>query len=88
MKKKGMKAIEIIAWHFSSDADELKNRWYSTYREPTIYVVGEDYYCCPTKAQKLPDPHHFKWKKIESFTTEHTGRFIYECKIDDHIEDE
>jgi hypothetical protein len=57
-------ANEIIAFHFGWDIKDVSDGRYqpSRFSNPSIYVVGEDYYCAPTAKQKLPKD--FKWTEI------------------------
>jgi hypothetical protein len=70
---------EIIAFHFCSDISEVRDMVYqpTRYRNPYVYVWGEDYYCCPTERQKPPQGFDFddtfKWESIAT----HYGRTVY-----------
>jgi len=43
------------------------------YSSPAIFTVGDDYYCAPTKGQKLPAGWNWKAKAT------YYGRDIYEA---------
>jgi hypothetical protein len=45
---------------------------YQNYR-PSVYVVGDDYLCCPAGSKKPPAPDRFVWKVVG----EHYGRKVY-----------
>lgn len=49
MKKRS--AAEIIAMHFSSDIQDIREGRYQNY-SPVVYVVGDDYYCSPANGVK------------------------------------
>ena len=75
-------AAEIIAFHFCSDIQEVRDIVYqpTRYRVCKVYCWGDDYYCCPTANQKLPKDldfdNTFNWKPV----AEYYGRTIYESK--------
>jgi len=66
-------APEIIAFHIGADIREVSaNRYQSTrYSSPGLYVVGNDYYCSPTNAQRPPSG--FDWQ----LAGEHYGRNVW-----------
>lgn len=68
-------APELIAFHLSWDISEVKEGLYqcTIYRDCKVYVIGEDYMCCPTAKQKMPDPLRWKWEEVG----EYHGRKVY-----------
>jgi hypothetical protein len=73
MKKRS--AAEIVAFHFGYDIAEMRDQRYqpTRYSSPAIFTVGDDYYCAPTKGQKLPAGWNWKAKAT------YYGRDIYEA---------
>lgn len=76
-------AAEIIAVHFCSDTGEVRATVYepTRFRNPSIYMWGEDYYCCPRSRQKLPKHHRdyvdaWDWQPVATYH----GRTIYRAK--------
>jgi hypothetical protein len=66
-------AAEIIAMHFCADIADVRDSTYQNYR-PTVYTVGDDYYCCPPAGQKPPrTPPGGPWHPL----AEYYGRTIY-----------
>lgn len=67
-------AAECIAFHLGWDFAEMADCRYqpSRYRI-AVYVVGDDYVCCPAVGQKPPAPNEFAWRKVgESY-----GRAVF-----------
>lgn len=64
-------APEIIAFHFGCDWSDVKDGRYQGHVNPAVYVVSDDYYCCPTENQKLP--RGFAWYPL----SEYYGRTVY-----------
>lgn len=78
-------AAEIIAFHLSQDWSEVKDSRYhpTQYSRPNIYVVGEDYYCCPRAGKwDTARPHRYAgliWRCIgQSY-----GRDVWEARHDE-----
>jgi len=66
-------AAEIIAVHFCSDITDIRDGLYQRYR-PSVYVVGNDYYCAPAVGQKPPrEAPGEPWRAL----AEYYGRTIY-----------
>lgn len=70
------RANEIIAFHLGWDITDVTDGKYQRYTNPSIYVCGDDYYCCPTAKQKLPKG--FNW----TGAGHQYGRDIYKAKPD------
>lgn len=68
-------APEIIAFQLGWDITDVSSGRYQRHANPSIYVCGEDYYCCPTAKQKLPKD--FEWQR----EGEQYGRTIYCSKV-------
>jgi hypothetical protein len=66
-------AAEIIAFHFGWDITDVRDCRYqpTRYTAPAIFTIGDDYYCAPTKGQKLPKG--WAWTGF----SHHYGRDIY-----------
>ena len=67
-------AAEIIGFHFGSDMRDVSEGRYqpSVYRDPAIYVIGEDYVAAPADnrpPRKMPG----RWQEIG----EHYGRKVF-----------
>ena len=77
MKTATRTAPEIIAFVLGWDWEEVKANVYqpTVYRSPRIYVVGNDYVCCPTANQRPPKDQfgYWKWRKLG----EAYGRTVY-----------
>lgn len=69
---------EIIAFHFGWNMPDVSEGKYQNYR-PSVYVVGDDYFCCPPGDKKPPAPKEFVWKVVG----EHYGRKVYSSLLDD-----
>lgn len=67
-------ANEVIAFHLGWNITDVTEGKYQRYSSPSVYVCGNDYYCCPTEKQKLPKD--FDWKKVG----EHYGRAVYRAE--------
>lgn len=71
-------AAEIIAFHFSSDIADVRDGLYQNYR-PSVYVVGNDYYCSPAAGQKPPrEAPGAPWERV----AEYYGRTIFVSKAE------
>jgi hypothetical protein len=68
-------APEIIAFHFCSDIQEVKDMVYqpTIYASPRIYCWGDDYFSCPAAGRKPSSDPRWKWEKV----AEYYGRTIY-----------
>ena len=75
-------APEIIAECFCSDINDVKDGLYQSYRSPSVYVYGNDYYCCPTSSQRLPKDRDWNWTEI--YMDRKTGRAVFESKVQKH----
>jgi len=81
-KQKRRTAAEIIAFHFSCDIKDVsEGRYQSTrFSDPAVYVMGEDYFCCPKAGQKpavdKQFPDRWDWKEIGEWY----GRKVYRAK--------
>lgn len=60
-------APEIIGFALGWDMADVKDGLYQRHRAPGVYVCGDDYYCCPTTKQKLPEPPGGAWGAIGIF---------------------
>jgi hypothetical protein len=49
-----MQAPEIIAFYLGWNVTDVSDGKYQRYRNPAVYVCGNDYYCAPSAKQKLP----------------------------------
>lgn len=58
------RANEIIAFSLGWNITDVTDGLYQKYRNPSVYVCGNDYYCCPTNKQKLPKG--FDWIEIDN----------------------
>ena len=64
---------EIIAFHFGSDINDVRDCAYQSYR-PTVYTVGNDYYCCPPAGRRPPrEAPGQPWRELAAYY----GRTIY-----------
>lgn len=63
----------IIGFHFGSDMRDISEGRYqpTRYASPSVYVVGNDYYCVPSGTQK--PPRDWDWRPLASYY----GRTIY-----------
>ena len=68
-------AEECIAFLFGSDIADIRDSRYqpTRYSSPAVFVVGNDYYCAPTKKQKVPAGWNWKARAF------YYGREIYEA---------
>lgn len=71
-------AAEIIGFHLGWDINDVKDGVYqpSAYVSPRVYTCGNDYYCCPTAAQK--PSKDFEWQEVG----EHYGRKVYRASLE------
>jgi hypothetical protein len=69
---------EIIAFHYSWNISDVSDGLYQNFR-PAVYVVGDDYFCCPPGNGKPPAPDRFVWKVVG----EHYGRKVYISELAD-----
>ena len=82
-------APEIIGTYTCDEIGEiLAGRYQPTLLfNPSVYVIGENYYCCPTLRQKPPTTDRdgydrgFVWKRV--WTHEKTGRHVYSSTVAD-----
>lgn len=70
-------APDIIAIHFSSDVVDIREGRYQGYSNPAVYVVGSDYYCAPTAAQRAPRKDFEPWVEVG----EYYGRKVLRSKM-------
>ena len=74
-------AAEIIAFHFFSDINDIRDARYqpSRFVNPAVYVVGDDYYCAPANG-KLPSAINLgkAWREVD----EYYGRKIYVSEME------
>lgn len=68
-------AAEIIGFALGWDISDVREgRYQSTrYVSPAVFVCGDDYFCCPTDTQSLPEPDRWGWKPVGQFY----GRTVY-----------
>jgi hypothetical protein len=58
------RANEIIAFSLGWNISDVTDGKYQRYSNPSVYVCGNDYYCCPTNNQKLPKG--FNWVEVDN----------------------
>lgn len=71
-------ASEIIAFHLCWNMSDVTDGRYqpTRYASPGVYVCGDDYFCCPSGSQKLPEG--FSWEKVG----EYYGRSVYRASTE------
>lgn len=69
---------EIIGTHLNRDIADVADGLYQHF-VPAVYVMGDDYYCCPPGNRKPPAPDRFVWK----VDGEHFGRKVYISELAD-----
>lgn len=83
-KMKRRTAPERIAFLYSCDIRDVTDMRYQpgVYASPGIYLVNDEYHCCPSGNQKLPKG--FAWREIG----EAYDRKVYKAKEDQNDNDD
>ena len=76
---KSKPAAEVIAWTFGWDVADVRDGLYQKFRNPSVYVCGNDYYAVHKSKPKHDvgtewEPH------TEQFACEGTDRIIWISK--------
>lgn len=77
-------AAEVIGFHLMWDIADVREAIYqpTRYRAPSLYTVGEYYYCAPSGNQRPPQDFG-TW----DFVHEYCGRRIYRAAMNEETTD-
>jgi hypothetical protein len=80
MTKPRRSAAEIIAFHFCTDIQDIRDSRYqpSRYASPSVFTVGDDYYAAPANNRAPKHKVGGPWKAV----AEHYGRAIFESAME------